>query len=367
VVVSKFRIFKIKKPSENCGACKACTVSCSMGIPMYKYDKISSGECIDCFQCLKACPRKNTQASIAGQDVAPLAAGLITTAAIMGVYYIGRLAPSNMTTTALAASISEVAMLDNSESNITISGDYKDGVYTGSAPGYKGTTNVQVTVANGYVSKIKIVSTGDDGEFFNMAKSAVIKGILKAQTSRVDAVTGATSSSEGIMKAVADALSKAGAANTTQSTATLTPLPTAIATTSPDTTTAAAPPTAGPTTGTYADGVYTGTGSGFRGQTVVSVTVSGGQITDIQIVSYRDDEKYFLRACNSVISDIISTQSANVDAVSGATRSSNGVMNAVANALGIAFTNNNSSQSGDEPSHGENEEDDEHEDEQDDD
>ena len=94
---------------------------------------------------------------------------------------------------------------------------------------------------------------------------------------------------------------------------------------------------------TYADGTYTGTGTGFRGDTEVSVMVSGGKITDITVTSYVDDEQFFSRGSgDSVISEIITSQDVNVDAVSGATFSSNGIMEAVANAIGVEFTNPNS-------------------------
>ena len=106
-----------------------------------------------------------------------------------------------------------------------------------------------------------------------------------------------------------------------------------------------ATPTPAPTTASslYEDGTYTGSGTGFRGTTNVSVTVEGGYITDITIVSYQDDTPYFNRAQSSVLPDIIDTQGIDVDTVSGATFSSNGIIEAVADALGLSFTNPNSS------------------------
>jgi len=59
-------------------------------------------------------------------------------------------------------------------------------------------------------------------------------------------------------------------------------------------------------------------------------------ITDVQVVSYEDDAPFFERAASSVISDILSSQSTQVDAVSGATYSSDGIMSAVADALSNA-------------------------------
>lgn len=68
----------------------------------------------------------------------------------------------------------------------------------------------------------------------------------------------------------------------------------------------------------YRDGVYTGTGTGFGGEMTVQVTVSGGRITDIQILSSKDDSPY-LQNASALLQNIIAAQSTNVDAVSGAT------------------------------------------------
>ena len=89
------------------------------------------------------------------------------------------------------------------------------------------------------------------------------------------------------------------------------------------------------------DGVYEGTGSGFKGTTRLQVTVEGGIITNIKTISTGDDRPYYYRAFNSVAQQIISAQNASVDAVSGATISSNGIMEAVSNAIGQEYTNNN--------------------------
>ncbi len=83
----------------------------------------------------------------------------------------------------------------------------------------------------------------------------------------------------------------------------------------------------------YADGVYTGTGNGFRGVISAQVTVSGGRITDVTILSSQDDNDFFQRAQNGVIPAILNAQSVNVSAVSGATWSSRGILEAVADAL----------------------------------
>ena len=83
------------------------------------------------------------------------------------------------------------------------------------------------------------------------------------------------------------------------------------------------------------DGTYEGSAEGYSGTTTVSVTVSGGKVTAIDVVDENDSPQFFSRA-ESVLDDIISQQSLEVDTVSGATFSSAGLINAVYDALGGA-------------------------------
>ena len=81
-----------------------------------------------------------------------------------------------------------------------------------------------------------------------------------------------------------------------------------------------------------ADGVYKGSATGFSGPVTVAVTIMDKKIISIDILSSTDDEAFFKRA-KGVIARIIASQSFDVDVVSGATYSSNGIIGAVKNAL----------------------------------
>ncbi len=85
--------------------------------------------------------------------------------------------------------------------------------------------------------------------------------------------------------------------------------------------------------GNYKDGVYEGTGKGNNGDIKVEVTVKDGNIVSIELTEHGETEGIYEAAEKGVVADIIRTQTAEVDAVSGATNSSNGIMEAVANAL----------------------------------
>ena len=85
--------------------------------------------------------------------------------------------------------------------------------------------------------------------------------------------------------------------------------------------------------GTYKDGEYFGKASAYNGNVEVKVTISGGKMTAIDIVKTKDDEDYFFDAQKKVIPEILEKQSTDVDAVAGATTSSEGIAHAVEKTL----------------------------------
>ena len=91
----------------------------------------------------------------------------------------------------------------------SISGAYKDGECFGKASAYNGNVEVKVTISGGKITAIDIVKTKDDEEYFFDAQKKVIPEILEKQSTDVDAVAGATTSSEGICHAVQKALEEA--------------------------------------------------------------------------------------------------------------------------------------------------------------
>lgn len=84
---------------------------------------------------------------------------------------------------------------------------------------------------------------------------------------------------------------------------------------------------------TVADGTYTGTAGGFQPDLTVEVAVSGGKITEITVVSHNETDGICDNAIKNMPGKIIEAQSLEVDAVSGATMTSQGIISAVFNAL----------------------------------
>lgn len=83
----------------------------------------------------------------------------------------------------------------------------------------------------------------------------------------------------------------------------------------------------------YQDGTFTATAYGYDGNITVHVTIQNDTITDITAETEESDDSYFFDAKSAVIPAIIRSQAADVDACSGATYSSNGIMAAVRAAL----------------------------------
>ena len=230
---------------------------------------------------------------------------------------------------------STAAMAETTKKNTTKKGkkgaiDVKDGTYKGSANGYGGKVTVNVTVSKKTMTAIDIVSApGETDSFFNRAKG-VIDEMLTAQSTDVDVVSGATYSSNGIIGAVKNAL---------------------FGTESNNATAAANAGNAGGSapsvskvseSGTWKDGTYTGSGKGFGGTISVKVTVKDGKISAIDVTSASGETASYFSKAKGIIPKMISGQTTNVDAASGATYSSNGIITAVRNALSKAETGKSS-------------------------
>ena len=203
-------------------------------------------------------------------------------------------------------------------------GGYKDGTYQGSGTGYGGTITVQVTVSGGKITAVDILSaSGETGSYFASAQGVVSK-VLSSQSPNVDAVSGATYSSNGIIQAVQNALSQAGNSDSATPAATPTPTPKPAKKPKKDTSVS------------YKDGVYEGQAEGFDGTVTVKVTIKNGKIKKISNTN-TDTPEFFNKAWKTIKSNVISRQSTSeIDTVSGATFSSNGILGALSQALSKA-------------------------------
>lgn len=205
-------------------------------------------------------------------------------------------------------------------------GGYTDGTYTGSGTGFGGTITVQVTVSNHKIVSINILDASSETASYFANAQGVISRIISSQSPNVDAVSGATYSSNGIISAVQNALSQAIPSGN-QATATPTPTP------SPKPTRKPVPTPKPGEEQKYKDGTYTGTGKGYSGTVTLTATIKKGVIKSLE-VEHTDTPMFFKKAWDVLEEEIIQNQSVEgIDTVSGATYSSKGILNAMKDIL----------------------------------
>mgnify|MGYP004460743549 FL=1 len=200
---------------------------------------------------------------------------------------------------------------------------YPDGVYTGSSRGYGGTVKVQVTMENGTITDLQILDVSHETSSFLKRARRLVNIVLDEQTWEVDAVSEATYTSRGILGAVKNALTGEAVNN---------PLPPQPKPAEPLVVEGFTQPSA------YRDGVYTASAEGFGGPITVQVTILNDKIDSITIVSAEGETSSYFTKARHVISTILDEQTPEVDAISGATYSSTGILNAVKSALASAAT-----------------------------
>ena len=117
---------------------------------------------------------------------------------------------------------------------------------------------------------------------------------------------------------------------------------TTVAATEPAATDAAAEPTTEPVTtaaateppaqGKYQDGTFTGGAWGYESDIYVAVTIANDVITAIEVTDHADDDIYVQDAL-LILPKVIAAQSVDVDAISGATATCDGIKGAIRAAL----------------------------------
>ena len=90
---------------------------------------------------------------------------------------------------------------------------------------------------------------------------------------------------------------------------------------------------AGPVAAAMADGTYTGVGQGKNGDVTVELQVTGGKLAAVRVVKHVETPGISDAAMTQFPQRVVDAQSLNVDAVSGATLTSDGIRNAVADAI----------------------------------
>lgn len=183
-----------------------------------------------------------------------------------------------------------------------------DGTYEGTGRGFGGNIDVRITVAGGELTEIEVLNHSESPGYSDPAFANLPDRIIEEQSIEVDAVSGATATSMGIMDAVRNAVSEFFGGDQEE------PLEPVVLS-------------------EVANGRYRGEGEGFKSQIVVEVVVIDGVITELEVISHDDSADYASTGINRIKERLVDSNTLDVDTTTTATFTSKGVLAAVEDAL----------------------------------
>lgn len=184
----------------------------------------------------------------------------------------------------------------------------KDGTYTASAQGFGGDVTAEVTISGGRIVNFKLTGDNETPAIGGAALEPLQQQVMAAQSAEIDGVSGATMTSGATKDAVAKALAQAGIAT----------VETGAQAADGD---------------LFIPGTYVGVANGFGGDLIVKVVVDNQTIQSVQVVENHETVNIGSFAVEMQPEKMVAAQTVKVDALSGATVSSNGIKAAVTNAL----------------------------------
>ena len=192
----------------------------------------------------------------------------------------------------------------------TKAGVYTPGTYTGEAGGYGGTVSVTITVDATTITEAAAEGGDETPAIGGAALEELAQQIKEAQSGDIDGVSGATITSDGVRAAAKSAIAQAKGEEIQTAKGALT------------------------------DGVYSvkSTGYSWTGMISADVTVKDGRISDIVITEEHESDTGEMgkTAFDLLIPRLIDSQSLAVDAIGGATSTSNGIKACVSQAIEMA-------------------------------
>lgn len=190
---------------------------------------------------------------------------------------------------------------DTAASTTKASGIYTPGTYEAAAQGFGGSVVVKVTVDTDKITDVVIEGDKETEGVGSKAIEALPGQIIAANSTKVDGISGATHSTEGILKAVDEALALARGE-------------------------AAAPKA-------VQDGEYVVEEIGHEGKVVVATSFLKGEITKVKVLNHDETQGIGTYAVERIPQKIVEAQSIGIDGVSGATVTTNAIRSAVGKAI----------------------------------
>ena len=83
-LVSKGRLYRVRRRENECTGCMRCSRKCAMGIDIHDREEVRIGECISCMRCVGSCAPEALRA-----DPGPAVAGTASALVLCGMISLG--------------------------------------------------------------------------------------------------------------------------------------------------------------------------------------------------------------------------------------------------------------------------------------
>lgn len=180
-------------------------------------------------------------------------------------------------------------------------------VFSASELGFGGNVTVSLKMKDGKIQSVTVDGPDETPDVGGKALAALKQQVMDAQSAEIDGVSGATITSDAVRGAAAKALAQAKGQEL---------------------------PGNRPAEGDlFVPGTYEASSKGFGGDIHVRVSVTGKEIESIEVLDNHETVNIGTFAVEMLPEKMVAGQTVHVDALSGATVSSNAIKNAVAKAL----------------------------------
>ncbi|MEA1975664.1 MAG: 4Fe-4S binding protein [Bacillota bacterium] len=257
-LISIKRIFKVTRNKDECIDCKLCDKSCPVNITVSNIDTVNDINCIGCNSCIENCPKEEALKLKPNYKNAILAFILIILSSyfLIGVTKKNNVINANSSEVGIEEKIEKQEDIDkvvkesfgrhngkgkhrtetnmekneiledpkvsestkvdeNNEVNTETSTNsnnkacYIDGIYNSTVTGYRPKMTIQIEINNNTIKNIEILDNNETKSYLNFASPKIINEILSSNSTDVDAVSGATFTSQGIIDGVENCLIQA--------------------------------------------------------------------------------------------------------------------------------------------------------------
>ena len=191
------------------------------------------------------------------------------------------------------------------------SGQFNAGTYSSEAEGHGGPLEIEVEFDDNEIISVEILSHNETAGIGDVAIERIPQSIIEGQTVDVDTVSGATLTSQAIIEATKRSIAKAEAGEGEDVSS----------------------------SGQFSPGTYIEEAQGHGGPIEVEVEISESEVVSVTILSHNETAGLGDVAIERIPQALIGEQTADVDTVSGATLTSEAIIEAVNGALMQAALN----------------------------